>query len=272
MSSAPTYSSSTGWLDVAIDDRVALVRMARPDGLNALSAAFLEDLRDCGLWLQRRHELSAVILTGSAKGFSAGADLRDPGLRDRLKLPMMERREHLKLGPDLCRAWEGIEAVTFAAVEGYCIGGGMALALACDFRYAGRSAHFRLPEIELGINMSWRTLPRLAALVGPARAKEITIFCERVGAEEALAIGLIEKRVDDGAALSTALERARRVAELPPLPVRMSKEAINAAALALAETASYMDRDQYLVALSTEDRREAVTAYLEKRKPDFRGE
>ncbi|MBI1340299.1 enoyl-CoA hydratase/isomerase family protein [bacterium] len=266
------YTSSTGWLDLKVEGRVAVVRMARPDGLNALSASLLEDLRDCGLWLQRQPHLSAVVLTGGERGFSAGADLRDPVLRDRLKLPMMERREHLKLGPDVCRAWEDIEAVTFAAVEGYCIGGALAIVLACDFRYAGRSAHFRLPEVELGINMSWRTLPRLAALVGPARAKEITIFCERVEADEALQIGLVEKLVEDGAAFETALARARRVADLPPLPVRMSKEAINAAVNALADTAIHMDRDQYLVTIATEDRREAVAAFLEKRKGAFKGE
>lgn len=266
------YQSKTGELEVSRDGRVALVRLVRPAHRNALSAAVMEDLRDCGLALQRISDLSAVVLTGTEQFFSAGADLRDRGLADRLRLPLHERLEHLKLGPDMCRAWEEIEAVTIAAIEGYCIGGGMALALACDFRVVGRGGHLRLPEIQLGINMSWQSLPRLVALVGPARAKEITIFCERIEAETAFAWGLADRLVDDGAALATAMARAHAAAAMPPIPARMSKTAINRIALALAQSTIYMDREQYALAMMSEDRHEAVSAYLGKRTPSFKGE
>ncbi|HEY2177240.1 MAG TPA: enoyl-CoA hydratase/isomerase family protein [Caulobacteraceae bacterium] len=177
----------------------------------------------------------------------------------------------MRLGPDLCAAWEGLDQVTIAAVEGFCIGGALALAAACDFRIAGKGAHFRLPEIPLGMNMSWGAQPRLVRLIGPARAKQLVIFGEAVGAAHALAWGLIDETATDGGALAAAGAWAAKAAALPPVPVRMAKRALTQIAAALDGVSAYMDADQYALAALSEDHREAVTAWREKRSARFSG-
>ena len=162
-------------------------------------------------------------------------------------------------GPDLCRAWEEIEAVTIAAVEGYCIGGAAALVVACDFRVMGAEAYLRLPEVPLGMNMSWRSIPRIAALVGPSRTKQFVMFGEAIDAERCAAWGFADEVTAKGEALEGARRWAAKVAALPPLPIRMTKEAVNAVTAATAAASIYMDRDQYLPT-RTDDFREGVAA------------
>jgi enoyl-CoA hydratase/carnithine racemase len=219
--------------------------------------------------LKTRTDISCVILTGGPN-FCAGADLKDPEL-GRENMGALERRQSLLVGPDLCSAWEALEQITIAAIDGYCIGGGMALALACDWRVMGETSYFRLPEIPLGMNMSWQSNPRLVALVGPARAKTIVVLGEPCSADQAFAWGLADKLASDGTSWLAAKELAEKVVDLPPLAVRMSKQAINASAHALNYATSYMDRDQFAYAASSDDQREALTAFLEKRKPNFTG-
>ena len=183
---------------------------------------------------------------------------------------MLALRETVMAGPDMCRAWEEIEAVTIAAIEGYCIGGGCALSVACDFRVLGEGAYMRLPEVPLGINMSWRSIPRIVALIGPARAKRFVMFGKPADAKTCLAWGFADEIAPRGGALTTAQAWARDVAKLPPLPVRMTKEAINATVA--AHSSIYMDRDQLLLTSRTADFREGVAAFVEKRDPIFRGD
>lgn len=176
-----------------------------------------------------------------------------------------------RIGPDLCDAWEKVEQVTICAIEKYCIGGGGALAAACDFRIMAKSSHMRLPEIPLGMNMSWHAVPRLVSLIGPSRTKQFVIFGERVEAEQALTWGLADEVVPDGEALAAARRWAGRIAKLPPNAVRMSKQSVNAAANALHQATTFMDLDQYALATTSEDYREAIKAFLEKREPKFTG-
>ena len=246
------------------------VQLNRSDARNALNPALMEELSEVARRLRLRTDVSAVILHGTESYFSAGADLS--GRADAPRPSLMERRRAASLGPDLCQAWADIEAVTIAAVEGYCIGGACALAVSCDFRVMGMSAYMRLPEVPLGINMSWRTLPRLVALMGPARAKAFTMFGEKLPAERCLAVGMADEVAPDGAALATARAWADKVAALPPLPVRMTKQAIDAIAAASAAASIYMDRDQYLLTSGSEDFREGVMAFFERRPADFKGD
>lgn len=252
--------------------RVAIVHFERPDKLNALSVAAMRELTDVANSFLDDIETTAIILTGGGKNFSAGADLTDPEIATRNSKGLMARRQALKVGPDMCDAWERLEQVTICAVEGFCIGGGSALAASCDIRVAGCSAYFRLPEIPLGMNMSWHSNPRLVNLMGPARAKLFIILGEKLYAPDALQWGLIEYVVDDGAALSEAKVLAEKFAGLPPLAVRMSKQSIDMAAKALNPAVTYMDRDQFALAATSQDHQEAVSAFLEKRKPNFTGD
>jgi enoyl-CoA hydratase len=252
--------------------RVAVVRFDRSDNINALSQQAMRELRDVPRDFEDDLETSVVILTGSAKAFSAGFDLKDPEGRQRDSLSIGERIQRQRLGPKMCRAWHDMDQVTIAAVEGHCIGGGAALVVALDFRFCGRSAHFRIPEVELGMNMSWGSIPRMVALMGPARTKQAVILAsDRIGAADALQWGLVEKVVEDGRALPAAMAFAERIALQPPIPVRMTKATVNRLAHALDDLASHMDSDQNVLTGLTEDYKEGTSAFRDKRKPKFKG-
>lgn len=252
---------------------VVTAQLNRPDARNALNTALMEELTAFARAYRTRPDVRAIILRGGDKFFSAGADLQGTALAERSAPPsLIELRQAVLAGPDMCRAWEEIEAVTIVAIEGFCVGGACALAAACDFRIVGEGAMLRLPEVPLGINMSWRSVPRIASLIGPARAKQFVMFGEPTDAETCVAWGLAEELAPKGGAYEAALKWANKVDALPPLPVRMTKEAVNATVAANHYASSFMDRDQFLLTFGTKDFAEGVAAFFEKRKPDFRGE
>jgi len=260
------------WADLRVTRAgpVATVTLHRPDARNALNTELMQELTEVARALRLRTDILAVILAGGERYFSAGADLG--GVKARAGAPsLLDMRRQVALGPDMCRAWEEIEAVTIAAIEGYCIGGGCALAVSCDFRLMGEGAYLRLPEVPLGINMSWRSIPRIAALAGPSRAKRFVMFGEPADAETCLAWGMADEVAAAGEALAVAGAWAAKVAALPPLPVRMTKEAVNATVNALHHATSVMDRDQYLLTARSEDFKEGAAAFFEKRPGVFGG-
>ena len=243
---------------------VTLDRGSYGGGMNPLSAEAMEGLRDVARWLKTDIETHCVIVTG-ARVFSIGADLKDPDMHTH-GLDTLTQRQKLLLGPDMCAAWEALEQVTISAMERYAIGGALALAVSCDWRVASADCDIRLPEVPLGINMSWQANPRISALIGPSRAKQLVILGENIGAETAAQWGLVDKVTAAGGALAAAQELAVKVLSLPPVPVRMSKQAINAQAHALNHLSSFMDREQYALLTGSEDNKAAVRAALGKQE------
>ena len=254
------------------DGRIAVVRFDRGDGINALSPEALRQLTYAARSFEDDGDTSVVVLTGSSRAFSAGFDLKDAEGRSRRTMDIGSLRRHLKLGPRLSRAWQEMEQITIAAIEGFCIGGGVALAVALDFRVMARDAHMRVPEIGLGMNMSWQSIPRMLHLIGPARTKQAVILADqRITSAEAYEWGLVEELAEAGKAFEIAMALATKVAAQPPVSVTMTKLTVNRLAHALDDLASHMDVDQFALASLTEDHKEGVAAFLERRKPRFRG-
>ena len=254
------------------DGRIAVVRFDRGDAINALSPEALRQLTAAARSFEDDGATSVVVLTGSAKAFSAGFDLKDAEGRSRRTMDIGTLRRHLKLGPRLSRAWQDMDQVTIAAIEGFCIGGGVALAVALDFRVIAENAHLRVPEIGLGMNMSWQSVPRMLHLIGPARTKQAVIMAdERISAKEAYEWGLVEEVAQPGKAFEAAMAMAEKVARQPPISVAMTKLTVNRLAHALDDLASHMDIDQFALASMTEDHKEGVSAFIDRRKPRFTG-
>jgi enoyl-CoA hydratase len=252
-------------LKVSFAERLATVMLARPARRNAFSAGLMREMISCANDLAMRGDLDAVIVTGADGCFSAGADLKD-STRWAGGAPLLEQRETSSLGHRMARAWEELPQVTLAAIEGYAIGGGLALSVALDWRVIARDAFVSLPEISLGIPLTWGTLPRLVNLVGPARAKRLAILCERVGAEAALAMGLVDEVCESGQAVATAERLARLAMERPKHSVLMTKETVNAYASLGAWQVSHMAPDQLELAAASPESRKARDAALARKK------
>jgi len=258
-------------VQVETRDRVATVRFDRGHVANALSVALMRELTQVAQELSEDPTLCAVVLTGRTDNFSMGMDLADPDVAVASQGSLAQRRQFFKAGPRMCRAWEEIDALTIVAIEGWCVGGGVALAVACDLRVIGASGHMQVPEIERGFNMSWGSVPRITNLVGPARAKRCIVLAERLDATRAAQWGLADEVVPGGGALDAALVMAQRAALLPPNGVRICKSAINAHANALNAGTSHADLDQFVLTMASQDCAQAVQAYQEKRPARYTG-
>jgi enoyl-CoA hydratase/carnithine racemase len=251
------------FLSLETGGRVAVVRLNRPQSRNALSQSVMRELTHCARAIADQIDIDVVLLTGSERWFSAGADLKDEPSWEDQSLSLVARREVSSLGYRMCRAWEEMPQVTIACMEGYAIGGGLALALACDWRVLADDAFVSLPEIALGIPLTWGTIPRLTALLGPAQAKRLIILCERMPAAQALAIGLVDYVAPCSGTMDKAQEVAARVLQMPAAAVRMSKESVNAVAGALSHATAYSAHDQFALAAASAESRAARAAALQ---------
>ena len=203
------------------EGRIATVRFDRGNRANALSRQLMEELTEAARALEDDTDLSAVILTGRADVFTLGADLKEvTGVAGAGDAGLAQHLVALKAGHRLCEAWERVDAFTIAAIEGWCVGGGAALAASCDLRIMAEDATIYVPEVERGMNMSWGSVPRFVALIGPARTKRLVALCEKADAETALAWGLVDDVVPKGGAVAAARAIGERAAALPPIAFR----------------------------------------------------
>jgi enoyl-CoA hydratase len=248
------------YLDVTKSERIIVVRFSCPGKLTFFSKNLMIELTEAAEIVSKLSDVSAVVLCADGP-FCSGADLKDKDGLFNSSEGFLERRQTMKVGPDMCKAWQSIEAFTIAAIEEHCIGGGAALAAALDYRIMSNSAYIKLPEISLGMNMSWHTLPRLVAQIGPSLTKKYAILCDKIPADEALRVGLVEEFVNAGNTIKRAKAIADQVAEMPTHSVKMTKASVNAAAFSLVEAVGHADLDQYLLTEYTDDFKNAVQKF-----------
>ena len=216
---------------------VTWVWLARPERRNALNARALEEIEDCFAGLATRFATRVAVLAGRGPSFCAGADRRDPpGARMAASsgATPREQRHAAQLGLRAARAIERCEALTLARIHGHAIGGGFALALACDFRVAAQGAVFSVPEVDLGIPLTWGATPRLVQEIGAARARELILLCDRIDAARAEAWGVVHRAVPAERLDAEVEALATRLAAKPEVAVHMTKTQLRAYAAASA--------------------------------------
>lgn len=213
-------------LAVERDGAMMTVRFNRPEKRNAINRQMHRDIQALCLELTEDFDTRAVILAGAGKSFSAGADTSEWG--DAGSDNELEVRYWNGIGSRTSAAIEDLSQITIAAVHGFAVGGAVVFASCCDLRVAGESAWFSIPEVELGLPLSWNALPRLMRHMSYTRALELTILCERFSAKQAFEYGLVSHLVPDGEELSTAHDLAKRIVAMPALPVALTKASMKA--------------------------------------------
>jgi len=241
------------------NNAIAILTINRPAQKNAINDAVINGLSAAVAEIRNDVSVRTVILTGEGGFFSAGADLSlFDEIGDVTDVNIVARS--LEGGGRLCSEIEKLPQPTIAAIEGGAVGGGLAMAISCDWRVMASNAFAYVPEARLGLNYGWNTLPRLNRLIGPARAKTLSILCRRHGADECLTWGLADQTAAPGKALEGALALAEEVCALPRLAVQMIKKSINGHATALAENASFSDMDMMLVCMTDPEGNQAREA------------
>ncbi|MCW5259281.1 crotonase [Verminephrobacter eiseniae] len=253
-----------------VAEGVALIRLNRPERMNAIGGAMKTELRQALLERARQDpQVRCVILTGAGeRAFCAGADIKE---RAGQALPQPEYHLQQKATLALFREMEQFEKPLIAAINGVAMGGGLEIALCCDVRIAARGARLGLPEAKIGALPAAGGTQRLPRLVGPGIAKELMLTGDAIGAERALAIGLINQVVEPEALLPTALAMASRMAANAPLALRHIKHAVDQGMQVGIDAGLEYERYAAALVVSSEDRLEGMRAFVEKRQPRFIG-
>jgi enoyl-CoA hydratase len=249
------------------DGAVALVTINRPRVLNALDSRTLDELRQAFLDVQRDAAVRAVVLTGAGeKAFVAGADINELAV-----MTPDGGRDHARRGQAVFEAIEQMGKPVIAAINGFALGGGCELAMACTLRIAASTARLGQPEINLGLLPGYAGTQRLARIVGKGRAFEILLTGESITADEALRIGLVNRVVPAAELLAEARRLAAALAVKPPVALRYVLDAVNHGLEMSFASAQVYEATLFGLAASTEDMREGTRAFLEKRTPEFKG-
>lgn len=258
---------STPYTSILVEThgRVGLIRLNRPQAMNALNAVLVREMMDALHSLDATPEIGALVITGSERVFAAGADIKEMagatpvGMLLHDNISQFDRIRHVK-------------KPVIAAVSGWCLGGGSELALSCDMIVASESARFGQPEITIGVIPGAGGTQRLTRAVGKAIAMEMVLNNRTLTAEEALRFGMVNRVVPVERYLAVALELAAEIAARAPLAVRFGKEAVNHAFESFLSDGLADERRAFYFLFASQDQKEGMAAFIEKRQPEWKGE
>jgi enoyl-CoA hydratase/carnithine racemase len=256
-------------IKVESDGTLGRLTLNRPERLNAMNAAMLRELVESARWFDEQREVRIVIVSGAGRAFCAGADLKQsPALE---AVPDSEkswlfRREAAQYGRRMADAIEEMRATTIVRLHGHIVGGGVVLAAACDLRVAAEDARFSIPEIELGIPLAWGGIPRLVREIGPAMTKELVMTCRPFTAQEAKAMGFVNRLVALDELDSQVEQLATEIIAMPSAPVVITKEHVNAVSRAMsAGLTAFADGEALISAITDPESQQARIDYTARR-------
>jgi enoyl-CoA hydratase len=254
-------------ITLEVRDSVAFVTVNRPDKLNALNATVVTELASAAGEIASRDDIAGAVITGAGpKSFVAGADIGELA-----PLAPFEAKAVALKGQEMCRKVETCGKPVVAAVNGFALGGGCELAMACHVRIASEKARFGQPEVKLGLIPGYGGTQRLPRLVGKGRALEIILSGRMVGADEALQMGLVNKVVAPESVLEEAEKLLRGILAMGPIAVRLAIEAVDQGFDMSLEDGLKLEADLFGLVAASEDKAEGTKAFLEKREPEFKG-
>lgn len=251
-------------VEAQYEAKIAVVRLNRPKDLNALNAQLMRELRDALLSLDQDEKVRVIIITGNDHAFAAGADIKQMAGKSAVDMLTM----------DQFSTWDQIRKTkkpVIAAVSGFCLGGGCELAMTCDMIIASETARFGQPEIKIGVMPGAGGTQRLARAIGKVKTMEMVLTGKFISAEEALKLGLINKVAPVEMYFQEAVRLAGEITEMSPIAARLAKEAVNRAFETPLEEGLQFERKNFYLCFSSEDQKEGMNAFIEKRTPNYRG-
>ncbi|HEX6573727.1 MAG TPA: enoyl-CoA hydratase-related protein [Gemmatimonadaceae bacterium] len=254
------------FLTLEVNERIAILTVNRPDKLNALNDATIGELGDAIEEVRSRDDIGGLIVTGAGRAFVAGADISELAEKSATTAKILAQR-----GQAVYRRFETSPKPVIAAVNGFALGGGCELALACHIRIASDKAKFGQPEVKLGTCPGYGGTQRLSRLIGKGRAIQLITTAEMIDAQEAYRIGLVNKVVSPEELIGAATEMMKAILANGPLAVALSIEAIDRGLEMSLEDAMVLEANQFGLLAATDDMREGTKAFLEKRAPVFGG-
>ncbi len=252
-------------------DNIAVVTFDRGSPNNLLNLELIRELTEAAELLSDQKDLLAIILLGRKDNFCMGFDLSDHELEELRTANLIEQRATLAAGSKMCLAWENLSPLTISGITGWCVGGGLALAVSTDLRLVSSEATIYVPEVERALHMSWGAIPRITNLIGPAKAKQLIILSQKLPSKLAFKWGLIDEVTCEENVRERSLELGKIAASMPPLALKVCKQSINSYANALAGLSSNHDLDQFLLTFSSEDFDKSLRAFKNKTNTTFSG-
>lgn len=255
------------YLKLSKEGKIAIITISRPKALNALNSDLLLELDKIIDLMENDNQVNVIILTGEGKSFVAGADIAQ--MKD---LNFIEGKEFSKLGNKVFRKLELLQKPVIAAVNGFALGGGCELAMACDIRYASKKAKFGQPEVGLGITPGFGGTQRLSRLVGLGKAKELIYTAKVIKASEAKEINLVEEVFEPDELIDECIKLAKSISKNAQIAVNATKEAINRGFETDIQTGITIEADLFGLCFASLDQKEGMDAFLNKRNPNFKKE